>query len=265
MELWSVEHLKTIPITFVILLAFSLLMRKLLINKSYEVRMIPVKIIAVIILVIEIVKQIVSASRGYNLYHLPLHFCSIFVYFLPIMAFYRGKGEKYLRSTTCAAMLALFIGMLIIPGVIYSPNRISTFFTDYLAFHTVVFHNIVILAFFLTLALELHKPRGDRREMLFVAIFGSVFVAIAATASHLLQTNFSNFLSSTIGFVADFVDELKLLIGDSVSSAVYTSVLAVLHVLLLVLTNYLFLLLARLVEYVSGKLKAKGKTKKSKE
>jgi len=240
MGLWTVEHVITLVPTFLLMLLISLFMRKLLINKTFEIRMLPIKIIAVVIVVIEIGKQICSALRGYDLYHIPLHFCSIFVFILPIIAFYRAKGQEHLRSVGCAAMLSLFFGMLLMPNVIYSSNRLYTFFTDYLSFHTVFVHNLVIFAFFLVLALDLHKSEATKSEILFISAFGGGFVALSATMSHVLKTNFSNFLYSTVGFVADLVEQLKASVGETLVTVIYTVVLCILHVLLLIITNYLF-------------------------
>ena len=128
MGFWTFEHVVTVIPTFAIFILFSLLMRRLLLKRSYAARMLPIRIIAVIIVFIEIGKQICSAARGYDLFHIPLHFCSIFLYVLPLMAFYKGKYEEKVRSVATSTMTALFIGMLIIPGVIYGGDRISAFF-----------------------------------------------------------------------------------------------------------------------------------------
>ncbi len=242
MGLWTYKHAVTLFPTLALMLAMALLMRRWLIGKPYEVRMIPVKIIAVIVLLIEVRKQWYSLSVGYDLYHIPLHFCSIFLYLLPLLAFYRGKGAGGVRSTACAAMTVLFLGMLTMPAVIYSETRIDAFFIGYLDFHTVFFHNVVIFALFLMLALDLHTPSGGRRETLLVAMFGAVFVAISAVMSYVLQTNYSNFLFSTVDFIATIVEDLKLTVGELPITVLYVATLAVLHVLVLVLANYLFML-----------------------
>ena len=252
MGLWTFLHAVSVLPTFCLMLIISLLMRKFLIQKPFEIRMLPIKIIAVIMILIEIGKQIYSASIGYNLYHIPLHFCSIFVFILPIFAFYRGKWEDNLRSVACAAMLSLFFGMLVMPNVIYSSSSILSFFGNYLSFHTVFSHNLVIFAFFLTLSLDLHTPTASRAENTFVILFGAAFVIISATMAHVLQTNFSNFLYSTVGFVSDLVEELKLLIGELPVTIIYTATLCFLHVVLLLLTNCLFKLVCLGKEKVVG-------------
>ncbi len=245
MGLWTYQHAVTVFPALALMLAASLLMPRWLLRKPYEVRMIPIKIIAVTVVLIEIGKQCYSLSVGYDLYHIPLHFCSIFLYLLPLAAFYRGRGEEGVRSATCAAMTVLFFGMLTMPAVIYSEARLDGFFTEYLDFHTVFFHNIVIFALFLMLALDLHTPSGSRREALFVTGFGTVFVAISATMSYVLQTNYSNFLSSTVGFIATLVEEMKLAVGELPITVLYITLLAALDILLLLLANYLFMLACR--------------------
>ncbi len=248
MGLWTRWHVVTLLPTLVLMIIIATVMRRLLINKPFDIRMIPIKIISLILIVLEIIKQVYSIKNGYDPYHLPLHFCSIFLYALPLMAFYRGKYQNGVRSVATSTMTALFIGMLVIPNVIYSEDRIFEFFSDYLAFQTVSFHNLVIFALFITLALDLHKPTGKRGEVYFIAVFGIVFVTLSATMSHLLETNFSNFLYSTVGFIKDIVDALKVSVGETTIKVIYTITLALLHVLLMVGTNYLYLFVEKCKE-----------------
>ena len=255
MGLWTYEHAVTVLPTFVLMIIIAVVMRKLLINKPFETRMLPVKIIAVIIVIIEIGKQIHSYFIGYDLYHIPLHFCSIFLYVLPLMAFYRGKHQNEVRSFASSAMTALLLGMIVMPDIIYKNTRILTFFTDYLAFHTIFFHNLVIFAFFIVFALDLHKPSGDKKEVAVITLSTSLFVAVSASASHLLNTNFANFLRSTVDFIYELTEELKLLAGETVTTAIYTVTLALLHILLLIVTDYLFLLLCICKEKISSRRK----------
>ena len=243
MSLWSYTHVYTMLPTFAVLAVVAFLMRLWLIKKPYEIRMIPIKIISVILILIEIGKQAYSISQGYNLYHLPLHFCSMFLYVVPLMAFYRGKHYDKVNSFACAAMTSLFFGMIIMPNVIYPEKNILGFFEDYLSFHTTFFHNIVMLALFLVLSLDLHKSNGSRQETLFVTALGFVFVAIAATASYALNTNFSNFLHTTVGIMASVVESVELVLGEVITRIIYVASLVILHVLLLVVTNYVYTLI----------------------
>ena len=253
MELWTYEHALVLLPTFFIMIVVSLILRKLLLNKSYELKMLPLKIIAVILVVIEIIKQVKAIKTGYNLYYLPLHFCSIFLYVLPLMAFYRKKGQKTINSIATATLLGLFLGMIIMPNVIYSKYRYYLFFTDFFSFHTIVFHNLVFLAFMLVAFLELHKPSGDKQELLSISLFGGVYFMISAIFAHVLKANFSNFLQSSIEIVNDLVKGMSLAIGETFTSIIYTIVLLILDVAVLILGNYLYILICKIINKITKK------------
>ena len=245
MGLWSIKHAVTVIPAFLIMPAVALILRRLLLHSTFEVRMLPIKIISVLLIALELGKQICSLIIGYNLYHLPLHFCSIFIYVLPFMAFYRGKRQGYIRSIATSTMTVLFFGMLIMPAVIYSEVSIDAFFTNYLDFHTVLFHNLVIFALFITLALNLHKPEGSFTELLCIAIFGLAFAAASAFAAHALNTNFSNFLGSTVPFINVALEFVSKKIGNVLTAVIYNVVLICLHAAVLVGASYVFIFAAK--------------------
>ncbi|MBO5836502.1 MAG: hypothetical protein J6Q92_01250, partial [Oscillospiraceae bacterium] len=90
--------------------------------------MIPLKIIGVLLVLLEIGKQALSLQRGYDLYHLPFHYCSIYIFALPVIAFYQGKYKNTVREVGSALTAALFLIMLIYPSLIYSGANIEEFF-----------------------------------------------------------------------------------------------------------------------------------------
>ena len=197
MELWSQEHIQTLIPATVIMALLAMLLRHFLGKKSFETRMLPLKILAVILLALEIGKQALSLSRGYDLYCLPFHFCSLFISMLPMAAFYRGKWKNAVWEITGALCTAVFALMMIYPCLIYSADNIRLFFRDYMSFHTVAFHNLVVLALFLIVALELHQPSG-RANNRAIALFMLGFCTVSASMAHLLKTNFNNFYSCNI-------------------------------------------------------------------
>lgn len=197
MELWTPAHTRTLPATLAVMVLVALLLRKCLLNKPLKYRMIPVQVLTVVILLLEAGKQIVSFSRGYDLYHIPLHYCSLFIFMLPLMAFYKGKHESEVRGVAaglCAAVTAL---MLIYPNLIYGAWDIENYFREYMGFHTVTYHNIVIFVLLLTLALELHTPQ-TKKEPGTVILFMAGFCAVSAIAAQLLKTNYANFYECNI-------------------------------------------------------------------
>ena len=197
MELWTQAHIKTLIPTVVAMVLLSLLLRKWLLPKPLKVRMIPLQILAVMILLLEAGKQIVSFSRGYDLYHIPLHYCSLFIFMLPLMAFYKGKHDSEVRGVGAGLCGAVTMLMLIYPNLIYGSWNIEGYFQDFLNFHTVTYHGGVVFAFLLTLALQLHTPKS-RKEPGAVVLVMAVFCAISSVAAQLLKTNFANFYQCNI-------------------------------------------------------------------
>jgi hypothetical protein len=197
MELWSPEHIKTLLPALGVMLIISAFLRLVLGKKSLKVRMIPIQIIACLLLLLEVGKQVVSWKQGYDLYHLPFHFCSLFIFMLPLMAFYRGKYEGTVRAITSAITTSMFLLLMIYPCLIYGAGNIEQFFTGYLDFHTVAFHNIVVFEFILIIALQLHEPQ-PKGEIKAILLFTTGFCVISATMAQLLETNFANYYQCNI-------------------------------------------------------------------
>jgi hypothetical protein len=192
MELWTKTHALSLLPALAAMILITILLRHFLGRKPLHVRMIPFQILAVIIVLLELGKQTLSFQRGYDLYHIPLHFCSLFIFMLPLAAFYRGKHRKMIWAITCGQCASVTGLMLIYPSLIYSAGNVEGFFTDFFDFHTVAFHNIVMFAFLLIVGLNLYTP-GHKGENKAVLLFIVCYCAVAGTMAQILQTNFNNF------------------------------------------------------------------------
>ena len=73
MVLWTPQHAKTLIPAIIVMLILALVLRKCLLQKDWHKRMIPVQIIAALLILLELGKQIYSFRVGYDLYHIPLH------------------------------------------------------------------------------------------------------------------------------------------------------------------------------------------------
>lgn len=197
MQLWTDAHAKTLPLSLLAMIVIGIALRLVIGKKSIKIRMIPLQIIAILLVVLEIGKQYYSFTHGYDLYHIPLHYCSLFIFVVPLMAFYTGKGYEKVRAVGagfCGAMATL---LLIYPNLIYGDWNIENFFKGYLDMHTVAFHNLVLFAFVLILALDLHTPENNREQKYPVwATIG--FCVISATAANILKVNYANFYECNI-------------------------------------------------------------------
>lgn len=192
MQLWTKEHAITVLPSLAVMLLLCWVLRITLGKKSFETRMLPFKILAVIVVLLEIGKQALSFAQGYDLYHIPLHYCSLFIFMLPVMAFYRGKHQAKVGAITAALCGSEFLMMIIYPNLIYGSWNVQAYFQGYFDFHTVTVHILIMLAFLLILALNLHTP-AKKGEQKAVIIFMLCFCAVSASAAQLLETNFNNF------------------------------------------------------------------------
>lgn len=228
MGLWTPEHAKTLPPAVLAMLILCIILRLTLGKKEKRIRMIPMQVLSVILLVLEVGKQALSLYRGYDLYHIPLHFCSLFLFVFPAMSFCRGKHENLVTGVSaglCAATAAL---TLIYPSLIYGSGNIDAYFTDYFSFHTVTFHNLVIFACMLIISLQLHSPE-KKGEPKAICLFLAVFCTVAAIASQLLQTNYAGFFQCNVPFFEDLRLQMQPILGYAVTQIIYVVALMAVH------------------------------------
>ena len=253
MELWTREHFLQLIPTEIIMIIIALILNKFIGKKSLKIRMIPFQILAVILFISEVIKQYLSFKQGYDLYHIPLHVCSLFILLLPLMSFYNGKYKDAVRTITCTVTLSMVLFMVVYPNLIYGAGNITNFFGTYWDFHTVFYHNIVIFEFILIIVLRLHHV-GDKSHLKSVALMGAGFSVLAGTMSQILKTNYANFYHCNVGPVNDFVNSIKESIGYAPAQTIYVVILGILHVLFFSGCYYLY----KLIDKVNIKLRGKG-------
>lgn len=245
MELWTPAHMKTLLPAFLVMAVLGLVFRVILGKKSLEVRMIPIQVIAVILILLEIGKQAISFINGYDLYHIPLHYCSLFLFALPLMAFYKGKHRQAVYGMTAGVCCSLFLFMVIYPNLIYGSWDIENFFHSYFAMHTVAFHNLVLFAFFLIVALGVHNP-GENGEIKAIVAFTAAFCVVASTMAQVLETNFANFYSCNIPPLENLRLSIQNILGYWPTQIIYILLLSVLTVLFTIMAYQLYTLFRRL-------------------
>ena len=254
MELWSPAHIRSLLPTIGVMLILCALLRLWLWKKPLRIRMIPVQVIAVLLILLEIGKQTVSFSKGYNLYHIPLHFCSLFLFSIPLMAFYRGKHEAVVRTVTTVLSGSAMLLMTIYPALIYPAWDVENYFSGYFSFHTVTFHGLVYFAYLLILTLQLYGDFG-RRERKATLIAITIFSAVAATAAQLLKTNFTNMYQCNIPPLENVRQSLISAWGYVPAQLFYVLGVTAGHILFLWGVFSLSKLLARLADRVFGEAK----------
>jgi hypothetical protein len=133
--------------------------------------------------VLVIAKQVFSISHGYDLYHIPLHFCSLFLFTLPVAAFYKGKHQGKIMTVTAAVGASLLLFMLIYPNLVYDDASIAKYFKfdEFLAFHTVTFHNLALWSVLLIIGLRLYEL-PEKGESVVCVLFILGFSALCIPA-----------------------------------------------------------------------------------
>lgn len=235
MGLWTKEHALTLLPAVAVMILAAVLLRRWLIKKEEKWRMLPIQIIAVLLVALELGKQGVHLARGYDLYALPFHVCSLALFMVPVMAFYRGKYAYTLRSIATVICTAISLLLLIYPSLIYSADNVRNFFHGFLDFHTVAFHNLVIFAFFLILALDLHVPRG-KGDAKAVVWFHVGFCLVSATMATVLKTNYANFYECNIPVFEAIREDLQPVLGYWPTQLIYIAILSVLTVAFMLLS-----------------------------
>lgn len=247
MELWSREHAVSMLPTLAVMLVIAVVLRMIIGKKDIKIRMIPVQILACILFAIEIGKQALSFSNGYDLYNLPFHFCSMFIFMLPLMAFYRGKYMTQVRAITTAISAAMTLLLYIYPCLIYSAWDVTNYFNSFMAFHTVTFHNIVVFAFILILALDLHTPApAGEQKVILLFILG--FCTISATMAQTLKTNFNNFYVCNIPPLETVRQMVQNAVGAVPAQAMYILIVTILDLLFVWGSYRAYRLLRKLLE-----------------
>lgn len=238
MGLWTVEHAYTVLPAIAIYIVVSIFIARLLKGKSEKVRYIPFQIMATVILILEVIKQIYNiGENGYDLYALPFHYCSLFLYLLPLHSFYKGKYKDYVDTATFGTCSSLFFFMLVMPAIVYGEGAIRDFTNSFSSFHTVIFHNIVLFYFTLMVAMRMYKT-NTKKDLKVLAVFLSIYLVIAITLSQTLQVNFHNLYKCNLGMVED----IRLMMINSigwVGQAIYLAVLSVMTILFAYLAYFI--------------------------
>ncbi len=237
MELWTAAHAKTLIPAVVGMLLLGILLRLWLGKKELRIRLIPLQIIACLLLLLEIGKQGVSLGRGYDLYHLPFHFCSLYIFAIPWLAFSSRKTRTVAYEVVPALGASLFLLMLIYPALIYGAWDIENFFTEYMSFHTVAFHNLVMLATVLVFMLDIQTEQTGKRTGAVIWL-SVVFCIVSSSMAQLLKTNYANFYSCNIPPLEAVRTGMQSTLGYGLTQLLYILAVAVLTVLFVLLSYW---------------------------
>ena len=209
---WTSLHAYTLIPQFVLFIVLAFILSRVLKNKDYETKLLPLKICTILLLILEVAKQVRGFVVGYDRYWIPLHFCSLFLYFHPIACFYKGKYRDIFMLIAGVVSTCLFLFMAVYPNLIYSDDAIRSMWNyvtgrggGFSELHSVVFHSIALFTFFLFIFQGLIKF-DTKKDVKVVIITYALYCAIVGPFAQMIDTNFNNFVHSN----APFLEDLRL-------------------------------------------------------
>lgn len=204
---WSEAEKVVLPSALLIIVLITLLVYVLTKNKSNFIKKLPLLIVSVVMVVLEIIKQVLQIN-DYSFWSIPLHFCSFFMFWAMLATFTKSKKWSEIGFSIAVAFGILFLLMFYInPSSIIgdsSQNILATFST----FHTFVYHHLMILFLLLTFSQNQFKPQ--KNHVLWIFVLYSSYAVLATTFAHLLQVNFTNLLTSNISFMQLVLDKFGI-------------------------------------------------------
>ena len=198
MIVWNKSEMIILPLMLLFILLITIILGLLLKNKSQKIKSLPLLVLSIIVLVLEITKQIENIVDGFSWWAIPLHYCSLFVFFFPLAQFGNEKLKTIFKPVAFTTATCMFLLFYFQPSNIIG-SACDNVFDSFSSFHTFTFHHLIILYFTLSISLSNYKPQKNDFKYLLIVMF--CYTIIGITASHLTNTNYCNFLYSNISFM----------------------------------------------------------------
>lgn len=239
---WSAKEKIILPIMIVVLLILAIGICLLTRNKSEKIKRLPLFIITIIILVLEVAKQIYNICIGYNLWAIPLHFCSLFMFFYSFSNFGKGKLKRFGDIMTVCCTFLVILLFYINPSNIIGESC-ENVFANFSSFHTFTYHHLLFLYYFIFLGSNLILAKFSDLWYILIGIVSYAIVAV--TFAYSLNVNFCSILHNSVNFLEA--------IRGSAGAVVYTLVLFTIGVLGAMAVYVVYTLLNRKINL--GKIK----------
>ena len=163
-------------------------------KQSHKKRKIILQIIGVTLAVLEIIKILYHViNKTFTPVILPFHFCSVFIYLIPLAQFLPNKLAKHIKPLPFCYAIMVIIILWVNPGATIG-NASAGIFKSFPNFHTFFFHQIVIAYFVFSIAINDYVPKLS--HCLNLAIGVVVYSCYAIPAAFLLNNNYVNILFS---------------------------------------------------------------------
>jgi len=232
MFVYTKEQQIVLTIAYSIILFISSLTYLIFKNKSYKSKRIPIYVISITLLVLEIFKQIKNAigyseayfftfiyglKDNFDLFSLPFHFCSFFIFFAFLSFVFRNNKKIGLFFENMTFIWSSIITFLIIlsPELIYSFNINKLYYDgfQYLG-HNLIFHWLVLLYFIISFKLKIYNL--DLRKIYQVPICVLIYGSVVIPMAYILNENYCQVLYNGVFTMFDSIYQTSNVLYDSV-------------------------------------------------
>ena len=146
--------------------------------------------------------------------------------------------------------------MLVMPNIIYSDGAISTMSSDFISFHTVVFHNLVCLYFILAVAMRMFEF-NTKSDIKIILIFMCSFQTACAILANTMKVNYHNLFRCNLAPVENIRQGLVDALGFG-GQLIYIVVLSLVTVAFICMTYFLMKLILAGIDKVSEYLRSRA-------
>ncbi len=210
---YTIYEIITLPTSLLLILLTCFLLNRGLKNCSETKKDIPLKLIALIVVILEIIKQIENVITGFDAWALPFHYCSLFVFFFPLAEFTKGKVKKVFKPVAFITALTMALVFYLEPrGILGSSSE--RIFTEWNSFHSFTFHQLAIAYPLISISLNRYIP--NKNDYKYLILVMTVYVLTILPLSHIINVNYCNFLFSVLGFL----ENIRLLLGQVIYSII---------------------------------------------
>ena len=199
-------------------------------NKDEKVRHLPLMIVAIVLLVLEIIKQTYHIICGdWKAWYIPLHFCSYFLIWYTVALFTRGKVRQTMYACSLTGGIIVSLLMLVAPRMILH-SATTDIFGEFNHFHTFFYHMGVMAYWIWMLMLKVYHHQSH--HLLRTILFHLSMFFVTIIGAHIFNANFTNVLHSDISIMEDLrltagqftYTIVLLLVGISAISLVSASI-----------------------------------------
>ena len=198
--IWLETQKFWIPLALAIVVVLSALITVIFNGKSEKIRLIPLKVISVTIIIAEIIKLI----NIYNIngfipnWNLPFQFCSMFLVWFFMAAFFGGKVGKAGRSLSfVCGVMALIVFMIGPTSVIgNATDNLSLTFSNYANLHAFFYHFIIVLFPILVITLKLYKPKFSDWKLIAIPFY--IYALASTIMANVYNENYIMILENTV-------------------------------------------------------------------